>query len=68
MSKTSRRTVFLALLAAGTFVYSAIAHFDIPASVMMSFFVQSLILLGAGLAIAACFLGLIVLFRKLKQR
>lgn len=67
MSKTSRRTVLLALLAAGSFVYSAIVHFDIPASLMLSFFVKSLIFLAVALGIAACFVGLITLARKLKQ-
>lgn len=42
--KNRRKTVLLALLAAATFVYSAIFHFDVAPRVMLDFFWQSAVM------------------------
>ena len=44
LSKTSRRTLLLALLAAATFVYAAVFHFDIAPQTLLNFFMLSVVM------------------------
>lgn len=63
-SKTSRRTIFLALLAAGSFVYSAIYHFDIDPALMLDLFKMSVVLMLIAMTFGAIVAGIITWFRK----
>jgi len=64
MTKTSRRTVMLAFLAAGSFVYSAIVHFDVDPQLMLRVFILSVVLLLAAVAVGALGALLLTWFRK----
>lgn len=64
MSKTSRRTILLALLAAGGFAYSAIAHFDIEPKVMLNFFVMSFVLVVLAALMGGVVVFILNVFRK----
>jgi len=66
-SKTSKRTIVLALLAAGGFVYSAIFHFDIDPQVMFNFFKMSLVLVVIAALFAGVSVALLNVFRRFRS-
>ena len=64
--KTShKRTVFLALLATVTFVGAAILIFDVDKSVMLEFFIVSVVGLVIIILAALAFTGLRLLIKRL---
>lgn len=64
ISKTSKKTLVLALLAGGSFVYSAIFHFDIDPQVMLSFFELSVALVLVAIVFGAIGAALIRFLRR----
>ncbi len=64
MSKTTKKTLFLAVFATSCFVYSAIVHFDVPFKTMLNFFVSSTILVFIAIVLAVLGAAVISLLRK----
>lgn len=64
ISKTSKKTLVLALLAGASFVYSAIYHFDIDPAVMLSFFKLSVALVCVAIVFGVFGAVLIRLLRR----
>ena len=62
--KNRRKTLFLALFAAATFVYSAIFHFDVEPALMLSFFWQSALMVGLAIACAVVMVALLRFIRR----
>ena len=64
ISKTSKKTLLLALLAGGSFVYSAIVHFDVEPAQMLAFFQLSFLLVLVAAVCGGIAAALIRLFRR----
>jgi len=64
ISKTSKKTLLLALLAGGSFVYSAIVHFDVEPAQMLAFFQLSFLLVLVAAVYGGIAAALIRLFRR----